>query len=97
MAVLPTTFRRADDVSSDLAGDRAIVLDVSGTELITLNPVGTIIWQLLEGGPSTVDAATDHLAAQFTSVPREQLLADVTDFVGSLLAAGLIVPADAAG
>ncbi len=97
MGVLPTTFRRADDVSSDLAGDRAIVLDASGTELITLNPVGTIIWQSLEAGPSTVDAATDHLAATFTAVPRDQLAADVTEFVDSLLAAGLIVPADAAG
>ena len=42
-------LRRSDEVVFDMAGPRAVLLDASGTELITLNPVGSLVWNELDG------------------------------------------------
>jgi hypothetical protein len=88
-------FRRSDDVVFEVSGGRAVLLDQSGTELITLNPVGTLIWQALEH-PSDVHTIAQQLNATFPDVPTEQLEADATSFLDELGASGLVVD-DAAG
>ena len=48
-------FRRADDVVLQVVDDRAFLLDASGTEMIVLNPVGTMVWEVLDA-PAAPDA-----------------------------------------
>ncbi len=79
----------------EVSGDRAVLLDVAGTELITLNPVGTIVWQALDE-PRDAPAVAAHLQERFPDVHVEQLEADAAAFLDELAAAGLVV-ADAAG
>lgn len=87
-----TRYRRSDEMTWDEAGDRVVILDARGAVLITLNPVGTLLWHAL-AEPLDAPALVDHLADTFPEVDRAQLDADVQEFVDSLLAEGLVVPA----
>src|SRR5437867_1942294 len=53
--------RRAAGVSYEVVDHQAVLIDPDGTELITLNPVGTRIWEELDGGRGTSELATDLL------------------------------------
>ena len=85
-------MRRADHVIWEVTGSRAVLLDPDGTELITLNPVGTLVWDAIDGLPP--DAIADLLHPQFEGVTREQLATDVRAFLDDLEALGVIVPTD---
>jgi hypothetical protein len=85
-------MRHADHVIWEVTGTRAVLLDPDGTELITLNPVGTLVWDAIDGVPP--DAITDLLLPQFEGVSREQLAIDVRTFLDDLEELGVIVPAD---
>jgi hypothetical protein len=85
-------MRRADHVIWEVTGARAVLLDPDGTELITLNPVGTLVWDAIDG--RTPDAIADLLHPQFEGVTREQLAIDVRAFLDDLEQLGVIVPAD---
>jgi Coenzyme PQQ synthesis protein D (PqqD) len=74
----------------DEAGERAVILDAQGSTLITLNPVGSILWQEL-GEPKDADALTTHLCDTFPEVDPAQIRHDVNEFVDTLLAEGLLV------
>ena len=85
-------MRHADHVIWEVTGSRAVLLDPEGTELITLNPVGTLVWDAIDGVPP--DAIADLLLPQFEGVSREQLATDVRTFLDDLEELGVIVPAD---
>jgi Coenzyme PQQ synthesis protein D (PqqD) len=78
----------------EMSGDRAVLLDASGSELITLNAVGSIVWNAMD---TPIDMATlaAKLGETFPDVPLDQLRADVEEFVGQLRSAGLVVVDDA--
>ena len=63
-------MRRADHVIWEVTGSRAVLLDPDGTELITLNPVGTLVWDAIDDLPP--DAIADLLLPRFEGVTREQ-------------------------
>ena len=87
--------KRSPDVVFEVVDGRAILVDAAGKELITLNPVGTLVWDALDG---TRDAAAvaDHLLPAVEGVSREQLGVDVAAFLDELHDEGLVVEADAA-
>jgi hypothetical protein len=85
-------LQRSDDVVYDLAGERAVLLDAGGRELITLNPVGTIVWNELDGRRDVATIAAD-LLPRFTGVDLAALQADIAAFTDELVALGLAVDA----
>lgn len=76
-----------------MAGDRAVLLDASGTELITLNAVGSMVWNELDGvrGPAELAAA---LHRRFTGVGLDELRDDIAAFLDELATLGLAVDAE---
>ena len=54
-------LQRSADVVFDVVVDRAILLDGAGTELFTLNAVGTVVWRELDGRRGADDLAADLL------------------------------------
>ena len=80
-------LQRAPDVVYEVVADRAVLIDPAGVELITLNPVGTLVWQALDGGG---DAATlaQRLLPEFEGVTAEQL--DIDAFLNELRDLGLV-------
>ena len=69
-----------------------MLVDPSGTELLTLNPVGTLVWEALDGN-SGVEELVDRLLPQFVDVSREELEQDIGDFLEELASSELIVEA----
>ena len=60
--------------------------------MLTLNPIGSLIWRQLCDG-SSPERIAEQLARQF-SIPRERALADVNEFVQQLEAQQLIRPSE---
>lgn len=89
-----TRFRRSHDVVFEMSGERALLLDSSGNEMITLNPVGSLIWNALKDA-ADADTIAARLRDLFPDVAADELMADVNQFLGELLAAGLVVVDDA--
>jgi hypothetical protein len=79
-------------VTRAIAGETLIVPIAGGVAdleaLFTLNPVGARIWALLER-PTSEPQLVDTIVREFDVAPAEAA-ADITSFVGSLRAAGLI-------
>ena len=88
-------FRRSDQVVFEVTGDRAVLLNPSGKVLITLNPVGTVVWQLLDE-PRDAGEVAAALGAAFPDVPIAKLEEDADRFLAELAASDLVVD-DAAG
>jgi hypothetical protein len=88
-------LRRSPDVTYEVVDGRAMLVDPAGKELITLNPVGTLVWETLDGALD-VDGITDRLLPQLEGVTRITLARDVSAFVEELRAAGLVVDLEGA-
>jgi hypothetical protein len=89
---MTTTYRRADDVVYEMADERAVLLDAAGTELITLNPVGAIVWHELDGRRDAAALAAD-LVDRFDGVGLDELASDIADFLGELAEIGVAIDA----
>jgi len=70
--------------------DRALLIDAEGTELMTLNLVGTLVWEALDGHRDA-DVIAAELASRFPQVPPERIEADVRAFLGELRREDLVV------
>ena len=87
-------LRRSPEVTFEVVDGRAILLDGKGSELITLNPVGTLVWNALDGERDAAGLA-EHLLPTLEGVTRDQLEADVGTFLDEMSKEGLVVEADA--
>jgi len=77
------------NVRSTVTDEGVVLLDVSSGKIYHSNPVGSRIWiKLQEGSP--LSKIVDENAAEFNA-PREQVEADVQEYVTSLKTGGLIV------
>ena len=74
-------------VDVDLDGHR-LIYDTADGAVRLLDPVGSVIWNVLDGSAS-VEELSDDLSAAF-AVPRDQLAADVDRFVHQLGYSGLL-------
>ena len=83
-------FRRADNVVKEVVDDRAFLLDDRGVEMIVLNPVGTLVWDVLDE-PRDADSVATLLVDRFENVSLEELERDVQAFLEQLRDAGLVV------
>jgi hypothetical protein len=63
--------------------------------MVTLNPIGSIIWQQLSDGHSREQIAA-HLASEF-GIPQVQASADVNEFLEQLEAQHLIESVESSG
>lgn len=86
-----TTFERPRRSTSaldvDIDGHR-LVYDTVDRSVRLLDPLGAVIWSVLDGSAS-VDELSDELSAAF-AVPRDQMVADLTGFVHQLGHNGLL-------
>jgi hypothetical protein len=88
---------RSPDVVYEVVDGKAVLVDPEGVELITLNPVGTLVWEELDGERDAAGLAAS-LIGRFEGVTLAQLEADVAAFLSEIRGAGLVrEPGDAAG
>ncbi len=83
---------RAANIMYEVVDGRAVLVDPKGAELLTLNEVGTLVWEALDGG-SDARALATQLLPRFTGVTADELEADITSFIAELRDADLVVEA----
>jgi coenzyme PQQ synthesis protein D (PqqD) len=77
------------NVPSTVTDDGVVMVDVSSGKIFQSNPIGSRIWIKLQGG-TPVARIVDEISAEFR-VPREQVEAEVQEYIQSLTTGGLIV------
>ena len=82
-------FQRTPGVTFEKSGDRVVILDAEGAVMTTVNPVGSLIWQALDGERDTEELAR-HLSETFPDVEETVLISDTEEFLTSMLQAGLV-------
>jgi hypothetical protein len=87
------TFRRTPGVIHDLLDDRPVLIDALGTELITLNHVGGLVWQSLDGTRDSTAVAA-QVAERFQGVEPALITRDVELFLDELRRLGLVEETD---
>jgi hypothetical protein len=79
-------------LSEEIDG-RMLLIDARSSELVTLNPVGSVVWHALRSGADTVDKLVEAVATVFEDAPADLLADDVTGFLDELVAASLVLAA----
>ena len=82
---------QSSSVIFEVVDGRAVLVDPTGSELITLNPVGSMIWGAMTE-PTNADAIAAKLLPEFEDVTHEQLHADIVTFIDELTELGLLTP-----
>ena len=82
--------RRSPQVTYDVLDGRAVLVHPEVVQMLTLNQVGTLVWQQLDGemGPHELTAA---LLPLLKGVSAEQLEADIANFLAGLARDRLVV------
>src|SRR5260370_9057696 len=88
-------MRISENVRTTVNQDGAVLMDIQRGSMLTLNPVGSIIWQQLSDGCSP-EQIPERLASVF-GIAREQALTDVNEFVEPLHAQHLFGPSESQG
>jgi Coenzyme PQQ synthesis protein D (PqqD) len=86
-------FRRAAEATFDVLDGHAVIIDPGAVRMLTLNPVGTLVWQHLDVD-RTCEELTAMLLPMLTGISVEQLALDIASFLDELMAAGLVVASD---
>jgi hypothetical protein len=86
-------WQRSPRVVYEVVDGQAVLVDPEGVELLTLNAVGTQIWEALDGIREPADL-TALLVGRFDGVTPDELERDITAFLAEISAAGLVDPAD---
>ena len=83
-----------DKLAARKVGGEMVILSAEDSSLFLLNEVGTAIWEAADGRRS-IQAIADALCAEY-DVDRAAALADVTEFIEALAAAGIVSLSDEA-
>lgn len=82
-------------VRTTITQDGAVLMNIKGGSMLTLNPTGSIIWQRLSEGHTPTQIAS-QLASEF-GISQEQASADVNEFLEQLDAHQLIESRESSG
>jgi hypothetical protein len=83
-------LQRSPNATFQVVADEAILIHLQTGVYYSLNEVGTVFWQLLDGQRSLQDCAA-QIAAQYDA-PPEVILSDLDELAGELMKEGLVIP-----
>ena len=86
-------FRRAEGVVYDELDGHAMLLDRHAVRMLTLNRVGTLVWNLLDEDRTCAEL-TALVLPKVRGVTVEQLEIDVASFLDELVGAGVAIASD---
>jgi Coenzyme PQQ synthesis protein D (PqqD) len=86
-------FRRASGVIHEQLDGHAVLLDPDAVRMLTLNRVGTLVWELLDHDRTGTELVA-LLLPEVRGVTVEQLEADVASYLDELVALGVVLASD---
>jgi Coenzyme PQQ synthesis protein D (PqqD) len=84
---------RSSSVAARLLEEEMVIMCPQTSKLFVLNPVGTAIWNALDGSTPLAEIVKDQICAQF-DVDLETALAHANEFVQQLAEHGIVVTAE---
>ncbi|MGH2753958.1 MAG: PqqD family protein [Actinomycetota bacterium] len=85
--------RRAPEATYEVVDDQAVIVDARRAELVTLNAVGTVVWEYLDGARDASSIAVEiDRSGRFEGVSVATLERDVSLFIEELSRSGLVEP-----
>ncbi|MGH9029449.1 MAG: PqqD family protein, partial [Acidimicrobiales bacterium] len=88
--VTMTTYRRAQGVLSEELDGRAALVNSEGTELTTLNEVGSVVWAALER-EQELTSLVRAVEVACAPVEADTVRRDISEFLDELCALGLVI------
>ncbi|MEZ4502544.1 MAG: PqqD family protein [Dehalococcoidia bacterium] len=83
-------YRRSPSVIFEVVDGRAMLVSADGSELLSLNPVGTRVWQLVDEHEGDSGRLASALLSEIEGVERDELERDIADFLSTLSSESLI-------
>ena len=80
---------REDLIVEEIDGE-CLVLDMERNVYFGLDPIGLFVWRSLEASPTRAQIL-DRLISHYGEDRRDQITADVTQFLDHLLKEGLVI------
>ena len=84
-------FKWSPRVASRTLEETAFILNQS--QMVSLNPVGTFVWDKLKGAKLSLDELTEAVTAEF-DVDAETATQDIEQFLRELIKESLVVVED---
>jgi hypothetical protein len=81
-------LQRSPNATFQVVADEAILIHLQSGVYYSLNEVGTVFWQMLDGQLSLQDCAA-KIAAEYDA-PQEVILGDLDELAGELMKEGLV-------
>jgi hypothetical protein len=89
---LVKTYRTAEGALFEVLDGRAAIVNPEGTELVTLNQVGSLIWSALEQRPgSGVEYLVGEVVAATDAPIKSEVESDARKFLSQLVDRGLVI------
>lgn len=85
-----TVIAPAPDTLYSMIDGEAVIMSTEAEAYISLNEVGSRIWQLISDRPRSVEELVSRLTGEF-DVPVERCRREIGEFFDTLSARGLIV------
>ena len=82
-------FRRVSSALHDIVEGQAVVVDGPSQQIVTLNEVGSLIWEELDQ-PRSLDDLVTVCSSQYPDVSTATLATDIEEFLRSAQAQRLI-------
>jgi hypothetical protein len=73
---------------------KVMLIDQASSELVTLNPVGSLIWRTLAAQPTSASRLAEVVSESFPEVSLTQATEDVEIFLDELVRLGFVSSAD---
>lgn len=83
-----TRLQRSPNATFQVVADEAILIHLHTGVYYSLNEVGTVFWELLDGQRTLADCAA-QIANEYNA-PAEVILADLEELAGELAREGLV-------
>ena len=83
-------FRRASGVIYEELDGHAVLLDRNAVRMVTLNPVGTLVWQLLDDDRTSAELVA-LLRPRVRGATVDELERDVASFLDELVEVGVVI------
>jgi Coenzyme PQQ synthesis protein D (PqqD) len=87
-----STFRVTSGVLWEQVDVKVMLIDSASSELVTLNPVGSLVWQAMAAKPETLSDLVEVVVNAFPELDPAQASADVEAFLEELLRLGFVSP-----
>ena len=89
-------YHRTGSFDQEELDDELVVMEVESQAIVTLNPTGRLVWEMLDGA-ATCDEIQALIADAFPDVDGDSLKSDIQAVLDTLVAARLVTTESGGG